>query len=232
MKFKEVIFCAIDFSDLKESQKFLKKVVNHIGGIKIGLEFFLKNGLHGVQEIKKFGLPIFLDLKLKDIPNTVRKAAENVIDLDPQYLSVHLTGGVQMLNELISIKKNTKILGVSMLTSLDNSDLRSFGIKIDSHQYVENLTNVGLKAGIDGLVSSALELPDLKRKIKKKIIYVTPGIRLPDDNINDQKRIISPGMAVNNGASILIIGRTITESEEPIETIKKISRNIEECVES
>ena len=232
MKFKELIFCAIDFSDLKESQKFLKRVVNHIGGIKIGLEFFLKNGLYGVQEVKKFGLPIFLDLKLKDIPSTVRKAAENVIDLDPQYLSVHLTGGVQMLNELISIKENTKILGVSMLTSLDNSDLRGFGIEIDSHQYVENLANVGLKAGIDGLVSSALEIPNLKRKIKKKIIYVTPGIRLPDDNINDQKRIISPGMAVNNGASILIIGRTITESVEPIETIKKISRNIEECVES
>ena len=232
MKFKELIFCAIDFSDLKESQKFLKSVVNHIGGIKIGLEFFLKNGLYGVQEVKKFGLPIFLDLKLKDIPSTVRKAAENVIDLDPQYLSVHLTGGVQMLNELISIKENTKILGVSMLTSLDNSDLRGFGIEIDSHQYVENLANVGLKAGIDGLVSSALEIPNLKRKIKKKIIYVTPGIRLPDDNINDQKRIISPGMAVNNGASILIIGRTITESVEPIETIKKISRNIEECLES
>jgi orotidine-5'-phosphate decarboxylase len=232
MKFKELIFCAIDFSDLKESQKFLKRVVNHIGGIKIGLEFFLKNGLYGVQEVKKFGLPIFLDLKLKDIPSTVRKAAENVIDLDPQYLSVHLTGGVQMLNELISIKENTKILGVSMLTSLDNSDLRGFGIEIDSHQYVENLANVGLKAGIDGLVSSALEIPNLKRKIKKKIIYVTPGIRLPDDNINDQKRIISPGMAVNNGASILIIGRTITESVEPIETIKKISRNIEECLES
>ena len=232
MKFKELIFCAIDFSDLKESQKFLKRVVNYIGGIKIGLEFFLKNGLYCVQEVKKFGLPIFLDLKLKDIPSTVRKAAENVIDLDPQYLSVHLTGGVQMLNELISIKENTKILGVSMLTSLDNSDLRGFGIEIDSHQYVENLANVGLKAGIDGLVSSALEIPNLKRKIKKKIIYVTPGIRLPDDNINDQKRIISPGMAVNNGASILIIGRTITESVEPIETIKKISRNIEECLES
>ena len=168
MKFKELIFCAIDFSDLKESQKFLKRVVNHIGGIKIGLEFFLKNGLYGVQEVKKFGLPIFLDLKLKDIPSTVRKAAENVIDLDPQYLSVHLTGGVQMLNELISIKENTKILGVSMLTSLDNSDLRGFGIEIDSHQYVENLANVGLKAGIDGLVSSALEIPNLKRKIKKK----------------------------------------------------------------
>ena len=231
MKFKDKIFCAIDFSDLKKSLKFIEKIRGHIGGVKIGLEFFLKNGPHGVIEIKKMGLPIFLDLKLKDIPNTIKRAAENVIELNPEYLSVHLTGGFNMLKELQSVKKDTKILGVSLLTSLDNFDLKQFGINIDVSDYVQNLAQIGIDAGIDGLVSSALELNNIKKKIKKKIIFVTPGIRLPEDNLNDQKRTLSPGEAVKAGASILVIGRSITHSIDPVETLCKISKNIEESFE-
>ena len=231
MKFKDIIFCAIDFSDLKKSLKFIEKIRGHIGGVKIGLEFFLKNGPHGVREIKKMGLPIFLDLKLKDIPNTIKRAAENVIELNPEYLSVHLTGGFNMLKELQSVKKDTKILGVSLLTSLDNFDLKQFGINIDVSDYVQNLAQIGIDAGIDGLVSSALELNNIKKKIKKKIIFVTPGIRLPEDNVNDQKRTLSPGEAVKAGASILVIGRSITHSIDPVETLFKISKNIEESFE-
>ena len=231
MKFKDKIFCAIDFSDLKKSLKFIENIRGHIGGVKIGLEFFLKNGPHGVIEIKKMGLPIFLDLKLKDIPNTIKRAAENVIELNPEYLSVHLTGGFNMLKELQSVKKDTKILGVSLLTSLDNFDLKQFGINIDVSDYVQNLAQIGIDAGIDGLVSSALELNNIKKRIKKKIIFVTPGIRLPEDNLNDQKRTLSPGEAVKAGASILVIGRSITHSIDPVETLCKISKNIEESFE-
>ena len=231
MKFKDKIFCAIDFSDLKKSQEFIKKILNNIGGVKLGLEFFLKNGPEGVKEIKKMGLPIFLDLKLKDIPNTVKRAAENIIDLEPEYLSVHLSGGHSMIKELQSVKRNTKILGVSVLTSLDKSDLKQFGINIDILDYVQNLAHIGINAGIDGLISSALELKNLKKHIKKDIIYVTPGIRLPDEDLNDQKRILSPGDAVKAGASILIIGRSITKSNNPLETLNKISKNIEESLE-
>lgn len=231
MKFKDIIFCAIDFSDLKKSLKFIEKIRGHIGGVKIGLEFFLKNGPHGVLEIKKMGLPIFLDLKLKDIPNTIKRAAENVIELNPEYLSVHLTGGFNMLKELQSVKKDTKILGVSLLTSLDSYDLKQFGVNIDVSDYVQNLAQIGIDAGIDGLVSSALELNNIKKRIKKKIIFVTPGIRLPEDNVNDQKRTLSPGEAVKAGASILVIGRTITHSIDPIATLCKISKNIEESFE-
>ncbi len=231
MKFKDKIFCAIDFSDLKKSQEFIKKILNNIGGVKLGLEFFLKNGPEGVKEIKKMGLPIFLDLKLKDIPNTVKRAAENIIDLEPEYLSVHLSGGHSMIKELQSVKRNTKILGVSVLTSLDKSDLKQFGLNIDILDYVQNLAHIGINAGIDGLISSALELKNLKKHIKKDIIYVTPGIRLPDEDLNDQKRILSPGDAVKAGASILIIGRSITKSNNPLETLNKISKNIEESLE-
>ena len=114
------------------------------------------------------GLPIFLDLKLKDIPNTIKRAAENVIELNPEYLSVHLTGGFNMLKELQSVKKDTKILGVSLLTSLDSYDLKQFGVNIDVSDYVQNLAQIGIDAGIDGLVSSALELNNIKKRIKKK----------------------------------------------------------------
>ena len=228
MKYKKKIYCAIDITNLNKATNFVSKISSHLGGIKLGLEFFMKNGYEGVKEMKNLGLPIFLDLKLNDIPNTVERAAQNILDLEPEYLSVHINGGLDMLTKLVSIKKKTKILGVSMLTSLDNSDLKSFGFKIDSKEYVKNLLKIGIKAGIDGIVSSAHEVPFIKKIVKsKKFTYVTPGIRLPQDSTDDQKRIISPGEALKLGASVLIIGRSITQSKNPIEKIERICESIE-----
>lgn len=224
---KEKIFCALDFSEIKETQEFIQKINKYVGGIKIGLEFFLRNGPTGVREIKKNGIPLFLDLKLKDIPNTVKKATENIIDLEPDFLSVHITGGLIMLKQLIAVKRNIKILGVSMLTSLDQSDLESFGIKLSNEKYVEKLCLLGIKAGIDGLVSSASEVSYLKEKIKKKILFVTPGVRLKNNFVHDQKRVVSPGEAVKAGSSILVIGREITQSKSPVDVLRKISDDIE-----
>ena len=138
-----------------------------------------------------------------------------------------------MISEIVSIKNETKILGVSMLTSLDENDLKEFGLKINSKEYVENLAKLGIKSGIDGIVSSAQELSYLKQKINKKnFFYVTPGVRLPNDNSNDQKRIITPGQAIKSGASIIIVGRTVTDSRKPIEAIKEIYNDIEVQLES
>ncbi len=233
MRHKKKIFCAIDFSNLEQSKKFISKIEKHVGGLKIGLEFFVKNGPKGVIEIKKIGLPIFLDLKLKDIPNTVKKAFENILELNPDFISVHLTGGSEMLKQLVNIKKKTKILGVSLLTSLDDKDLEGFGLNITSQKYVENLSKIGIAAGIDGLVSSAHEVPNLKKIITNKdFLFVTPGIKFSNEKVNDQKRIVSPGRAVNLGSSILIIGRTITKSKNPVDTLKKISEDIEVHFES
>ena len=228
MKHKDKIYCALDFTNLITALRFVEKISSHIGGIKVGLEFFMKNGFDGVKKISESGLPIFLDLKLNDIPNTVKKAAENLFELSPEFLSVHINGGIEMLREIISIKKKTKILGVSMLTSLDNSDLKSFGLNINSKEYVENLFKIGLDAGIDGIVCSAHEVPSLKNILKnQKFVFVTPGIRLQNDSINDQKRIVTPGNAIKLGSSILIVGRSITQSDNPIEKIKQIYESIE-----
>ena len=232
MNFKNFIFCAIDFTDLEQSKKLISKIQKHIGGIKIGLEFFSENGPQGFLEIKKLGIPIFLDLKLKDIPNTVKKSAQNLINLKPDYLSIHLSGGFKMVEDVVSIKNNTKILGISMLTSLDDSDLKSFGYSLSSLDYVENLAKIGERAGIDGLVSSAHEIPNLKRHLNNtKMLFVTPGIRFSNNEINDQKRINSPGQAINNGSNMLIIGRSITQSSDPINSIQSILRDVEKHYE-
>jgi len=229
MNFKNKIFCALDFSELEQTIQFTNKIKDHIGGIKIGLEFFCKNGPAGVERLKEFELPIFLDLKLHDIPNTVTRAFRNLINLSPAYLTVHLNGGKRMIEGLIEFKKKTKLIGVSMLTSLDRNDLKKTGVMCDEISYVEKLVKIGASSGIDGVVSSPREVKLLRKKFEKLII-ATPGIRLPDDDQNDQKRTETPGNAIKNGSSLLIIGRTITKSINPISSIKKIIQNIENAI--
>ena len=225
MEKKKLIFCALDFTNLQESINFTNKIKNHIGGIKLGLEFFTKNGPDGVEKIKKIGLPIFLDLKFHDIPNTVKQSIKNVLDLSPDYITVHLSGGYQMIKELNDIKRKTKIIGVSMLTSLDDKDLKNMGVNFGKQNFINNLVKIGVKAGIDGIVCSPKEVEYLKKSYKN-LIFVTPGIRLPSENKDDQKRVESPKFAVKAGSDILVIGRSITKSKNPVNTLKKIVQNI------
>ncbi len=226
MTTKKFIFCALDFTDLKKTLEFTEIIKNDVGGIKLGLEFFSKNGPQGVEKIKKFGLPIFLDLKLHDIPNTVKQSLKNVLSLEPDFLTVHLSGGYKMIKVLQDIKKQTKIIGVSLLTSLDNEDLKNMGINLDSREFVEHLVKIGVNAGIDGIVSSAQEVENLKEKFNN-LTFVTPGIRLSSERTDDQKRVESPRFAIASGADLLVIGRPITESKNPINSINEIINNIE-----
>ena len=138
-----------------------------------------------------------------------------------------------MVKEVVSIKNNTKIFGISMLTSLDNADLKSFGYNFSNLDYVKNLAKIGEKAGIDGLVSSAHEIPHLKKILNNtKMLFITPGIRFSNNKKNDQKRINTPGQAINNGSNMLIIGRSITQSSDPISSIKSILQDIEKHYEN
>jgi len=226
MNTKRFIFCALDFTDLRKTLDFTEIIKNNVGGIKLGLEFFSENGPQGVEKIKKFGLPIFLDLKLHDIPNTVKQSLKNVLSLEPDYLTVHLSGGYKMIEILQDIKKQTKVIGVSLLTSLDNEDLKNMGVNLDSSEFVERLVKIGVNAGIDGIVSSAQEVESLKKKFNE-LIFVTPGIRLSSDKTDDQKRIESPRSAIASGSDLLVIGRPITESKNPINSINEIINNIE-----
>ncbi len=226
METKNYIFCALDFSDLEQTISFTKKIKNHVGGIKLGLEFFTKNGPRGVEKLKKMGLPIFLDLKLHDIPNTVKQSLRNVLDLSPNYVTVHLSGGYKMIQELKDIKQETKIIGISLLTSLDDEDLKNMGYNFGQKVFISNLVKAGVKAGVDGIVSSPKEVKELKKNYKD-LIFVTPGIRLSTDKKDDQKRIESPRFAVQAGSNILVIGRPITKSKDPLKSIEKIIENID-----
>lgn len=210
-----IIYVAIDTPQLSRAQEIVQQVRHHVGGIKLGLEFFCANGHHGVHEMRKFGLPIFLDLKLHDIPNTVAKAVQSLHSLEPAILTVHAAGGRAMMEDAkAAAGVNTRVVAVTMLTSLDQSDLDDTGISGDPHAQVERLTRLAKDAGLDGIVCSGAEVAHA-RKIWPAGFFVVPGVRPTGANKADQKRAVTPRQALDAGASILVIGRPITQSPSP-----------------
>ena len=203
--------------------------------MKLGLEYFCFNGPEGIKLISQTGAKIFLDLKFHDIPNTVAGAIKAILHLQPYMLTVHLSGGYDMLmkaNDIVSeycLKnaiKRPKILGVSVLTSLDDDDFSSLGIKGRVEDQVIRLAKLAEAADLDGLVSSARELKIIRKELGSKLILVTPGIRLMDGQVNDQKRIVTPSQAINDGANFLVIGRPITASKDPGASLEHIAKVI------
>jgi orotidine-5'-phosphate decarboxylase len=212
---KGPIFVALDTPDLERAKTIATRVRNHVGGIKLGLEFFAANGRSGVKEMAQLGLPIFLDLKLHDIPNTVAKAVQSLRDLEPAVLTVHAAGGRAMMEDAkAAAPTGTKVVGVTVLTSLDGEDLTSIGLPADPHSQVERLTTLAREAGLDGVVCSGAEVKAAKR-LWPGGFFVVPGVRPTDVSAGDQKRVVTPRQALNDGASILVIGRPITGAEDP-----------------
>ncbi|OYY90254.1 MAG: orotidine 5'-phosphate decarboxylase [Sphingomonas sp. 28-66-16] len=209
------IFVALDTPDIARAQAIAHKVRHHVGGIKLGLEFFMANGRHGVREMAELGLPIFLDLKLHDIPNTVAKAIQALRGLDPAILTVHAAGGRAMLEDAkAAAPAGTKVVAVTTLTSLDERDLASIGVKGDPHEQVLRLTELARLAGLDGVVCSGDEVR-AAHKGWPKGFFVVPGVRPADSAVGDQKRVVTPRAAIDAGASILVIGRPITGAADP-----------------
>jgi orotidine-5'-phosphate decarboxylase len=209
------LFVAIDTPDFERAKVIATRVRNHVGGIKLGLEFFCANGRHGVREMAELGLPIFLDLKLHDIPNTVGKAIQALRPLEPAILTVHAAGGRAMMEDAkAAAPRGTKVVAVTVLTSLDEDDLRAIGIAGDAHAQVARLTMLAREAGLDGLVCSGNEVAAAK-KLWPDGFFVVPGVRLPDGPAGDQKRVMTPRKALDAGASILVVGRPITQAPDP-----------------
>lgn len=209
------IYVALDTPDIDKAKAIATRVRHHVGGIKLGLEFFMANGRHGVMEMHDLGLPIFLDLKLHDIPNTVGKAIQALRGLEPAVLTVHASGGRAMLEDAkAAAPSNTKVVAVTMLTSLDENDLRATGVTGSAHDQVLRLTELAMDAGVDGIVCSGEEVR-AARKLWPKGFFVVPGVRPANGAIGDQKRVVTPRAAVDAGASILVVGRPITAAEDP-----------------
>lgn len=209
------VFLAVDTVHLETAQALAQKVRHHIGGLKLGLEFFCANGHHGVHEMAKLGLPIFLDLKLHDIPNTVAKAIQALRPLEPAVLTVHASGGLAMLEEAkAAAGTNTKVVAVTVLTSLDSPDLDDIGVSGSPHDQVQRLATLAKKSGLDGIVCSGQEVKAARNGWPRGY-FVVPGVRPANGKAGDQKRIVTPAQAMADGASILVIGRPISQSQDP-----------------
>jgi orotidine-5'-phosphate decarboxylase len=220
------IYVALDTPDLERAKAIATRVHHHVGGIKLGLEFFMANGRHGVREMAEIGLPIFLDLKFHDIPNTVAKAIQALRPLEPAILTVHAAGGRAMLEDAkAAAPTGTKVVAVTMLTSLDSRDLVSIGVGEDSHEQVVRLTELARSAGVDGIVCSGEEVGAAK-KAWHDGFFVVPGVRPANGAAGDQKRVVTPRAALDAGASILVVGRPITQAEDPDRAARDIEATL------
>lgn len=220
------VFVALDTTDLERAKAIAGRVRTHVGGIKLGLEFFCANGPDGVRELAALGLPVFLDLKLHDIPNTVAKAVQALRPLEPAILTVHAAGGRAMMEDAkAAAPEGTRVVGVTVLTSLDDEDLGAIGVAGDSHAQVERLTGLAREAGLDGVVCSGAEVK-AARKLWPDGFFVVPGVRPPQAGAGDQKRVVTPRQALDNGASILVVGRPITQAEDPDQAARAIAATL------
>ena len=220
------IFVAIDTADLDRAKVIARAVRSVAGGLKLGLEFFAANGPSGVAELGELGLPIFLDLKLHDIPNTVAKAVQALRPLEPAVLTVHAAGGQAMLeNAKAAASPDTKVVAVTVLTSLDDKDLAAAGVKGSPADQVARLAALAQSAGLDGIVCSGEEVA-ATRKAWPGGFFVVPGVRPADSDSADQKRTVTPRQAIDDGASILVIGRPITDADDPSAAVRSIAATL------
>ena len=220
------IFCAIDESDVDKAVVLVDQISPHIGGIKLGLEFFTSCGLLGLEKIKKLEIPIFIDLKLYDIPNTVKHALKNILQFEPEYTTLHLSGGSEMLMQCVNEKKElnsrTKLIGVTMLTSFSDKLISEIGIKKSVKDSVKQLTQLAVNCGMDGIVCSPLEISEVKSDHGTRLKIISPGIRGKKNMLNDQKRTLTAKEAIDAGADVLVVGRPITNAKDPARAAENI----------
>jgi orotidine-5'-phosphate decarboxylase len=221
------IFVALDTPDLARALELAEAVRGDSGGVKLGLEFFSAHGPSGIRRIGELGLPVFLDLKLHDIPNTVAKAVEALAPLKPAVLTVHAAGGRLMLAAAkAAAPPDTKVVAVTVLTSLDQSDLAEAGVGGTTQDQVRRLAKLAQDAGVDGIVCSGAEL-GAARGAWPSGFFVVPGVRPAGAGLDDQKRVVTPRQALDDGASILVIGRPITGAADPARAIRDIAASLE-----
>lgn len=220
------IYLALDLPRLDAAIALAQKVKGHVGGLKLGLEFFCAHGHHGVHEVAKVGLPIFLDLKLHDIPNTVAGAMQAIHVLEPAIVTIHATGGRAMMEDAkAAAGERTKVVAVTVLTSLDDGDLNGMGVAGSAHDQALRLADLAQEAGLDGIVCSGHEVGAIHRRWKNGY-FVVPGLRPADGTVADQKRIVTPRAARDAGASVLVIGRPISRAEDPVAAARAIEATL------
>jgi orotidine-5'-phosphate decarboxylase len=225
------IIVALDVPEAAPALTLAEQLAPVVGAVKVGLELFTAAGPVLVRRLRDAGLTVFLDLKLHDIPHTVARAVEAAVRLDVQMLTVHASGGRAMLEAAEHAARAAAqrpgrppplVLGVTVLTSLDDAALAELGIPATATAQVERLARLAVAAGLRGLVCSPLELPALRAVLPREVQLVTPGIRPPGAAAGDQKRTLGPREALAAGADWLVIGRPITAAPDPRTAAEKI----------
>ena len=221
------IVVALDFDTKDEALALIDRLDPELCRLKIGKEMFTHFGPEFVKEVHAKGFDVFLDLKFHDIPNTVAKAVKAAADLGVWMVNIHASGGSKMMRAAREIlepygDKAPLLIAVTVLTSMSEEDLADLGIEKSPQEQVKFLAGLADKAGMDGVVCSAQEATMLKQAYGENFKLVTPGIRTADASADDQKRIMTPERAVEAGSDYLVIGRAITKSDNPIQTMKGI----------
>ena len=220
------VYLALDLPQLEPALELAGKVRGHVGGIKLGLEFFCAHGHHGVREVAKLGLPIFLDLKLHDIPNTVAGAMQAIHVLEPAIVTVHASGGRAMMEDAkAAAHHGSRVVAVTMLTSLDAEDLAQTGIGGSAHDQVLRTAALARAAGLDGVVCSGQEIGAVRAEWPDGF-FVVPGVRPAGGQVGDQKRTVTPREARDAGASVLVVGRPIARAEDPVDAARRIEATL------
>ena len=225
------ILVPLDTDDVAWAAKLAAQLKGYVGGIKLGKQFFTANGPYGVNKIACVGHPIFMDLKFHDIPNTVASAVRSLHRLQPFMLNVHASGGRAMMKAAVAANKEAKktrplLLGVTMLTSLSECDLKEIGVSSDSGQQVVRLAQLAQDCGMDGVVCSPLEITLLRKACGDEFKLVVPGVRPSWASFNDQKRVATPAEAITRGADYLVIGRPITTADDPVNAAARIGEEL------
>jgi len=229
------IIVALDVPTVEAALKLVEQLTPVVGGFKVGSELFTSAGPDIVRRVRERGALVFLDLKFHDIPNTVAKSVAAAVQLDVQMLTVHTSGGLEMLKAAEKSAEESAwragrtpplVLGVTVLTSLDAGSLKEIGLDANVDYQVRRLATVATKAGLRGLVCSPLEITALRKTVPAQVQLVTPGIRTGTEKADDQKRTLTPREAIAAGANWLVIGRPIYAAENPLAAAEKILESL------
>ena len=230
MSTKSPVIVALDYNDKSAALNFVERINPVDCRLKIGKEMFTKYGPQFVEDLQNKGFDIFLDLKFHDIPNTVAKAVQAAAELGVWMVNVHASGGIRMMeaakNALSSYQHAPKLIAVTVLTSMEADDLLALGIALSPADYAEKLATLTYDCGLDGVVCSAQEAQRFKQKFGQQFALVTPGIRPEGSVQDDQRRVMTPKQAIEAGVDYMVIGRPITQSSNPVETLKQIHQSL------
>lgn len=236
MKLKERIWIALDVPTYNEAMQIVDTTRGKVGGYKVGSQLFTAVGPLAVRAIREMGERVFLDLKYHDTPDTVAKAALTAAQLGAGMFNLHIVGGEEMMKKtmaaLAKLPQRPKVLGVTVLTSLQSSDLeKDTGAKLNREVLVVLRAKLAQTCGLDGVVCSARELRAIREACGQDFLTVVPGTRSPGEATHDQRNVETPEYAVANGADILVVGRQVTESRDPLSEIARIAEEIKAGLE-